>query len=92
MVYVLVLFDVFSHRFLIVGLLKTDNSLTLKQSVFLTGLSIRNLCPIKGRFGLDVPVFARLVWLRQTLQDIEPDSHSTVPTEGATCPSALRED
>ena len=35
--------------FLIFKPLKTDNSLSLKQSVFLTGLSIRNLCPIEGR-------------------------------------------
>ena len=39
-------------------------------SVFLTGLSIRNLYPIKRRIGLDVPEFSRLVWLRQTLLDV----------------------
>ena len=54
---------VYLHRFLIFKPLKTDNSLSLKQSVFLTGLSIRNPCPIKGRFGRKVPKLARLVWL-----------------------------
>ncbi len=58
-----VLLYVYPHRFLIIKPLKTDNSLTLKQSVFLTGLSIKNLYPIEGRIVFEVPDFARLVWL-----------------------------
>ncbi len=59
----IVIVDVFSHRFLIFKPLKTDNSLSLKQSVFLTGLSIRNLYSVKTRNGLKVLIISRLVWL-----------------------------
>ena len=55
------------QRFLIVGLLKTDNSLRLIQSVFLTQPLIRNLYPTKKRINFEVSEIARLVWLRQTL-------------------------
>ena len=46
---------VFSHRFLIFGLLKTDNSdKASNKSVFLTQPSIRNHYPIDERFGFIV--------------------------------------
>ena len=60
---VIVLAFVSPQRFLIIGLLKTDNSLMLKQSVFLTQPLIRNLYLITERIGLDVLEFAGLVWL-----------------------------
>ena len=60
---VVVLVSVSPQRFLIIGLLKTDNSLTLKQSVLLTQPSIINLFPIKEKLNLGVPKFTRLVWI-----------------------------
>ena len=52
---ILVLVGVFSQRFLIIGFLKIANSATPQTSDFLTQPLIRNLCPIKGKIGLEVP-------------------------------------